>query len=100
MVDYSTATETAIFEAEKHQRVKNISKINTPFGYFGSKNKIALKLCADLPPHMCWVEAFCGSAALTLAKRRAPIEVINDIDGEIVNVFKQLRNHQDELCRL
>jgi len=49
---------------------------------------------------MCWVEAFCGSAALTLAKRRAPIEVINDIDGEIVNVFKQIRNNQKELLPL
>lgn len=100
MEDYSTATEKAIFEADKHQKIKNIPKINTPFGYFGSKNKIALQLCSNLPPHMCWVEAFCGSAALTLAKRKAPIEVINDIDGEIVNVFKQLRNNQDELCRM
>lgn len=73
-------------------------KVNPPFGYFGSKNKIALKLCKKLPPHNCWVEAFCGSAALTLAKSPAPIEVINDIDNEIVNLFNQLRNHYDELC--
>lgn len=100
MEDYSIATEQAIFEANKHQKIRHIPKINTPFGYFGSKNKIAQHLCSNLPPHMCWVEAFCGSAALTLAKRKAPIEVINDIDSEIVNVFKQLRNNQDELCRL
>lgn len=100
MEDYITATENAIFEVEKQRKKKSIEKINTPFGYFGSKNKIALQLCSNLPPHMCWVEAFCGSAALTLSKRKAPIEVINDIDGEIVNVFSQLRNNQDELCRL
>jgi DNA adenine methylase len=46
------------------------------------------------------VEAFCGSAALTLAKAPAPIEVINDIDGQIVNLFEQLRTNQDALCRL
>jgi DNA adenine methylase len=73
-------------------------KINAPFGYFGSKNKIALQLCNELPPHNCWVEAFCGSAALTLRKRQAPIEIINDIDDEIVNVFQQLRTSQRELC--
>lgn len=100
MEDYSIATQSAILGYERQQKVKNIPRVNTPFGYFGSKNKIAQQLCANLPPHMCWVEAFCGSAALTLAKRRAPIEVINDIDGEIVNVFRQLRNNQDELCRL
>lgn len=73
-------------------------KINAPFGYFGSKNKIALQLCSELPPHNCWVEAFCGSAALTLRKKPAPIEVINDIDNEIVNFFNQLRNNHVALC--
>ncbi|WP_341902373.1 DNA adenine methylase [Fluviicola taffensis] len=75
-------------------------KINTPFGYFGSKNKIALQLCGDLPPHNCWVEAFCGSAALTLRKEPAPIEIINDIDNEIYNFFQQLRKNPAELIRV
>ncbi|MBL1231101.1 MAG: DNA adenine methylase [Flavobacteriales bacterium] len=79
-------------------KTKNVKKINAPFGYFGSKNKIALQLCSELPPHNCWVEAFCGSAALTLRKKPAPIEVINDIDSEIVNFFEQLRNNYDALC--
>lgn len=71
-----------------------------PFGYFGSKNRLAIQLCQNLPPHNAWVEAFCGSAALTLAKPPAPIEVINDIDDQIVNLFQQLRNDPEELCRL
>jgi DNA adenine methylase len=100
MEDYTIATDNAILEAQKHEKLKNIPKVNTPFGYFGSKNKIASQLCSELPPHTCWVEAFCGSAALTLSKRKAAIEVINDIDGEIINAFKQIRNKQDELCRL
>lgn len=77
-----------------------LKKINAPFGYFGSKNKIALKLCTHLPPHNCWVEVFCGSAALTLSKAKAPIEIINDIDNEIVNLFQQLRNNHNELINL
>lgn len=75
-------------------------KINTPFGYFGSKNRLALQLCENLPPHNCWVDAFCGSAAMTLAKSPAPIEIINDIDSEVVNFFKQLRDNFDELIDL
>src|SRR5689334_7995823 len=77
--------------------ITTIKKINSPFGYFGSKNKIALQLCSQLPPHNCWVEAFCGSAALTLRKKQAPIEIINDIDDQIVNFFYQLRNNHEEL---
>jgi DNA adenine methylase len=100
MDNHMTATEQAIQDSNIHQELKSIKKINTPFGYFGSKNKIALQLCGTLPQHTCWVEAFCGSAALTLSKRKSPIEVINDLDGEIINVFQQLRDNQDELCRL
>lgn len=80
---------------EKHNK-----RINTPFSYFGSKNRLASKLWQHLPPHHCWVEAFCGSAALTLAKPPALIEIINDLDNEIVNLFEQLRNNHEELCRL
>jgi len=76
------------------------NKISPPFGYFGSKNRLAFQLCKNLPPHNCWVEAFCGSAAMTLAKAPAPIEVINDIDKEIVNFFKQLRNNNEELMKM
>lgn len=79
---------------------KKTKKISPPFGYFGSKNKIALKLCDNLPPHSCWVEVCCGSAALTLRKEPALMEVINDIDNEIINLFEQLRNNTEELCRL
>lgn len=82
----------------KSVKQKKPKKINAPFGYFGSKNKIAMQLCNDLPPHNCWVEAFCGSAALTLRKNPAPIEVINDIDNEIFNLFEQLRNNHEALC--
>lgn len=81
-------------------KVKNKrERINTPFGYFGSKNKIAIQLCSQLPPHNCWVEAFAGSAALTVRKTPAPIEIINDIDKEVVNVFEQMRSNYNALCR-
>ena len=76
------------------------AKVNTPFGYFGSKKRLSLQFVDQLPPHSCWVEAFCGSAAFTLSKKKAPIEIINDVDNEIINVFKQLRDNQQEICRL
>lgn len=70
----------------------------TAFGYFGAKLKICMKIAAILPPHNAWVDVFCGSAAVTLTKSPAPIEVINDLDDEIVNFFKQLRERPVELC--
>lgn len=70
-----------------------------PFGYYGAKQRIAHRIIATLPPHNAWVEAFCGSAAITLAKPIAPIEVINDLDGQIVNLFEQVRTNSKALCR-
>lgn len=78
-------------------RLPRITK--TPFGYFGSKHKLALPLIKHIPPHNAWVDAFCGSAAVTLAKLPAQIEIINDINGEIVNFFRQLRLNSHKLCR-
>lgn len=102
--DYSITASLTTFMADKiGKKMKgkeSYKKVNTPFGYFGSKNKIALQLCKNLPPHSCWIEAFCGSAALTLSKPPVDIEIINDIDNEIVNFFEQLRDNQEELSRV
>lgn len=71
-----------------------------PFAYYGAKQRLASQIVASLPPHNAWVEAFCGSAALTLAKSAAPIEVINDLNGHIVNLFRQLRGNSKALCKV
>ncbi len=88
--DYTTALID--LDLATHQVIK------PPFGYYGSKQRLARRIAHLLPPHFAWVEAFCGSAAMTLAKRAAPIEVINDKDDQIVNLFSQLRSNLDALC--
>lgn len=75
-----------------------VPHVRSPFGYFGSKQRLASRIAEILPPHNAWVEAFCGSAAVTLVKKPAPIEIINDIDQQIINFFKQLREKPEELC--
>jgi DNA adenine methylase len=73
--------------------------LKAPFGYYGCKQRLSSRIVATLPPHNAWVEALCGSAAVTLAKKPALIEVINDIHGEIINFFRQLRDNTAELRR-
>jgi len=67
--------------------------------YFGSKWRLAPWIISHFPPHTCYVEPFCGSASLFLRKPPAEFEVINDIDGEVTNFFRVLRNKGDELIR-
>ena len=76
---------------------KKYKPLDSPFSYFGSKNRISSKIIQFFPPHNAWVEAFCGSAAITFAKPPSRIEIINDIDDYIVNFFEQLRNNRDAL---
>lgn len=71
-----------------------------PFAYYGGKTKLAPRIVSLLPPHRCYVEPFAGSLAVLLAKRRAPHEVVNDLDGHVVNFWRQLRDRPDELERL
>lgn len=86
--------------SSKAKKEGHIRIAKSPFSYFGSKHRIALPIIKHIPPHNAWIEAFCGSAAVTLAKCPAQIEIINDINGEIVNFFKELRENGDELCEL
>jgi DNA adenine methylase len=46
-----------------------------------------------LPLHKIYVEVFGGAASVLLAKPPSQIEVYNDRDGALVNLFETLRNH-------
>jgi DNA adenine methylase len=52
-----------------------------------------------MPFHTVYVEPFGGGGAVLLRKPRSKVEVYNDLDGEIVNVFRVLRDRPDELVR-
>lgn len=65
----------------------------------GSKWKLAPTIIDLMPAHDCYVEVFGGSAAVLLRKPRAKREVLNDIDGQIVNLFRVLRDQHCELMR-
>ncbi|MBN1555250.1 MAG: DNA adenine methylase [Phycisphaerae bacterium] len=68
------------------------------FGWYGGKyNHLEwlLPLLPDEVHHYC--EPFAGSAAVLLNRSPAPVETYNDIDGEVVNFFKVLRDQSDEL---
>lgn len=67
--------------------------------YPGGKARIAPWIVEHLPPHACYVEPFAGGASVLMAKPRSDVEVLNDLDGRIVNLFRVIREQPDALIR-
>ncbi len=63
--------------------------------YFGGKYLLAPWIISHMPKHRVYVEPFGGAASVLMQKPRSYAEVYNDIDGEIVSLFKILRNPKD-----
>lgn len=66
------------------------------YTYPGGKYKLAEKYRLYYPPHHCFVSPFCGSGAEIMCKEPSPIEVYNDKDELLLNVWRVLQD--DELC--
>ena len=66
--------------------------------YHGGKVRMAGKIVGLFPKHECYVEPFGGGAAVLLAKPRAKLEVYNDLDGDMVTLFRVLRDKPDRLA--
>src|SRR5687767_7997568 len=67
--------------------------------YPGSKARLARWIVEQFPPHECYLEPFAGSAVVLFAKPRSPVEMLNDRDGRVCNLFRVLRDRPEELAR-
>ncbi|MEW5954878.1 MAG: DNA adenine methylase [Bacillota bacterium] len=68
--------------------------------YPGAKWSIADWIIQNLPKHTTYLEPFFGSGAVFFRKSRSKVETINDIDGNVVNLFYVIREQPEELARL
>lgn len=94
-LDQDTDNPHGAVQRRPRRRGKRIA-----FGWYGGKFNHLTWLLPLLPECHHYCEPFAGSAAVLLNRVPSPVETYNDIDGEVVNFFRVLRDQPDELMRL
>jgi len=77
---------------------KSYNTVTRPFvHYHGGKWTIAPWIISTMPPHRIYVELFGGGGSILLRKSRSWSEIYNDLDSDIVNLFRMARDRGGEL---
>lgn len=73
--------------------------MNAIIKYPGSKWSIARWIISFFPEHHSYLEPFAGSLAVLMNKPRSHIETVNDLDGNVVNLFEWIKKDPERLAR-
>lgn len=71
--------------------------INSPIRWVGGKSRFRKHIIPLIPEHSCYVELFAGAAWVLFGKPPSSVEVLNDIDQELINFFRVLKQKPTEL---
>ena len=75
-------------------------KLNTPISYYGGKQSMLKHILPLIPNHKVYVEPFFGGGAVFWAKQQSEVEIVNDLNGNVVNFYRQLKTNYQELKNL
>ena len=68
-------------------------------GWMGGKSLLAKRIIERMPEHKCYVEPFAGAAWVLFRKPESTVEVVNDINKEIITLYRCLQWHLEEFVR-
>lgn len=67
--------------------------------YMGGKSLLAEKIVRRIPEHTCYCEVFAGAAWMLFKKEESKVEIINDINVDLVTLYRVVKHHLDEFIR-
>lgn len=70
-----------------------MEKVRPVLRWPGGKTRLLSKILPLVPPHRCYCEPFAGGMAVLLAKPRSKVEVVNDLNGDLVAVYRCAQFH-------
>lgn len=76
-----------------------MSTCASPVPYFGGKALLAARIVELFPVHGHYVEPYCGSLAVLLAKAPSAMETVNDLDARLMTFWRVLREQPAALAR-
>ncbi len=68
-------------------------------GWMGGKYQLSRQIVSMIPAHQCYAEPFAGAAWVFFRKSRSEVEVLNDINTEIVTLYRVVQHHLEEFIR-
>lgn len=74
--------------------------LNPPIARMGGKSKLRKRIIELIPEHTTYIEPFFGAGWVYFGKELSKVEVINDIDRELVNMFQMTKHHAPEIERI
>lgn len=93
-----TLTEK-VLQSMKYENVNNTLKSMPILPWIGGKRRLSKYIIPLFPEHTCYVEPFCGAAALYFMKEPAKVEVLNDVNGDLINLYRVVKHHLEEFVR-
>lgn len=75
-------------------------KLKTPITYYGGKQSMLNEILPRIPKHTIYTEVFFGGGAVYWSKEPSEIEVINDLNNEVVNFYRQIKSNFEALKKL
>lgn len=67
--------------------------------WIGGKRRLAKTILPLFPAHECYCEPFCGAGAIFFLKNPSHSEVINDINSDLVSLYRVIQHHLEEFIR-
>lgn len=73
--------------------------MNSFIAYMGGKSLLTKKIIPKIPSHKCYCEVFAGAAWLLFRKEESEVEIINDINTNLVTLYRVIKLHLEEFIR-